>query len=85
VNDDSVEKMGGIICATDGEPNDVYHAHIAEQVDAFMSVVFDGDATAEKKLIDVSSMGVDAETQKDYNGHSAPFTAGCSHKSEVTV
>merc|ERR1719428_932408 len=75
VNDDSVEKMGGIICATDSEPNDVYRAHIAEQVDAFLSVVFDGDAAAEKKLSDISSMGVDAEAQKDYNGHSAPFTA----------
>jgi hypothetical protein len=85
VNDPGAADMGGIICATDNEPKDSYRVHVANMVDAFVSMVFNGDATAESKLNDASTMGVDAEVQNDYNGHSAPFVAGCSHSSAVTV
>jgi len=85
VNDAGVEKMGGVICPTDNEPNDVYHEHVADLVDAFLKTVFQGDEAAEAKLNDVSSMRVAAEAQKDYNGHSAPFAAGCTNNGDVTV
>lgn len=81
VNDDNVEKLGGVLCATDDEPNDVYHAHIADLVDSFLAMIFKGDATAEDKLSDATSMAVDAEVMKDYNGHTAPFAPGCTQKS----
>merc|ERR1712024_399231 len=74
VNNGGVGKVGGIICPTDDEPKDVYQEHIASLVDAFLSVVFEGDASAETMLNDVSTMKVDAEAQNDYNGHSAPFS-----------
>ena len=83
VNDDGVGKLGGVVCATDNEPNDVYHEHIAGLVDSFFSMIFKGDGSAEEKLNDISSMKVDAEAQKDYNGHSAPFTPGCVKRSVV--
>jgi len=85
VNNEGVEKAGGLMCKTDNEPKDIYHEHVAGLVDAFVSVVFKGSETAESLLNDVSTMKVDAEAQKDYNGHSAPFTAGCTHTGAVTV
>merc|ERR1739848_875188 len=85
VNDAGVGKMGSIMCAGDDEPKPLYREHVAGLVDAFVSVVFKGSATAESLLNDVSTMKVDAEAQKDYNGHSAPFTAGCTHTGAVTV
>merc|ERR1719174_2772194 len=83
VNNDGVGKLGGVLCATDDEPNDVYQAHIADLVEAFLSMIFKGDATAEEKLNDATSMAVDAEVVKDYNGHSAPFKPGCTQKAVV--
>merc|ERR1712226_156350 len=84
VNNAGVGKMGSVLCAGDDEPNDVYQAHIADLVDSFLGMVLKGDSDAEKKLNDVSSMKVDAEAQRDYNGHTAPFKAGCT-KSSVLV
>jgi len=84
VNNAGVGKMGSVLCAGDDEPNDVYQAHIADLVDAFLGMVLNGDADAEKKLNDVSSMKVDAEAQNDYNGHATPFKSGCT-KSSVLV
>lgn len=81
VNNAGVGKMGSIMCAGDDEPNDVYQAHIAELVDVFLKTIFDGDSASEAKLSDASWMKVDAELQKDYNGHSAPFKPGCTQKS----
>jgi len=81
VNDDGVGKLGGVLCATDDEPNDVYQAHIADLVESFLGMIFKGDASAEEKLNDATSMAVDAEVVKDYNGHSAPFSPGCTLKS----
>jgi hypothetical protein len=78
VNDAGVASLGGVLCASDDEPNDVYQEHIATMVDSFLSMIFKGDADAEKTLNDAASMKVDAEIMKDYNGHSAPFSAGCS-------
>jgi len=85
VNNGGVGKIGGVICPTDDEPKDVYQEHIASLVDAFLSVVFKGDASAETLLNDVSTMKIDAEAQKDYNGHSAPFSPGCTLKDAVAV
>jgi len=84
VNNAGVGKMGSVLCAGDDEPNDVYQAHIADLVDSFLGMVLKGDADAEKRLNDVSSMKVDAEAQKDYNGHAAPFKSGCT-KTNVLV
>lgn len=85
VNNAGASAAGGLICPTDDEPKDVYHEHVAGLVDAFVSVLFKGDATSETLLKDVSTMKLDAEAQNDYNGHSAPFTAGCTHTGAVTV
>jgi hypothetical protein len=85
VNNDGVQALGGVICATDNEPNDVYRDHVSSLVDSFLSMVFKGDASAEQVLNDAASMKVDAEAIKDYNGHSAPFSAGCSNNGAVTV
>merc|ERR1712232_1227669 len=81
VNNGGVGKMGSIMCASDDEPNDVYQAHIAELVDSFLKTIFDEDSVSEAKLNDASWMKVDVELQNDYNGHSAPFKAGCTQKS----
>jgi len=81
VNNAGVGKMGSIMCAGDDEPNDVYQAHIAELVDTFLKTIFDGDSASEAKMNDPSWMKVDAELQKDYNGHTAPFKPGCTQKS----
>jgi len=85
VNNDGTGKMGSVICPSDDEPNDVYHQHISELVENFLKTIFDGDSEAESKLNDATWMKVDVELQKDYNGHSAPFTAGCTQKQSVSV
>jgi len=48
-------------------------------------MIFKGNTSAESRLTSVSSMKVDAEAQKDYNGHSAPFTSGCVKHAAVVV
>jgi len=78
VNDASVSGMGGVVCADSDEPKDVYQSQIADLVDDFFSMIFKGDATAEARIIDVSTKRVDSEVVKNYNGHSAPFEGGCS-------
>jgi len=78
VNDAGVAKLGGVLCADSDEPKDLYHDHVADLTDAFLSMIFKGDSTAEQRLTDASTMKVDAETVKAYNGHSAPFKPGCT-------
>jgi len=85
VNNDGTGKMGSVICPSDNEPNDVYQEHIAELTMNFLKTIFDGDADAEAKLNDASTMKVDVEVQKDYNGHAAPFKAGCTQTKAVSV
>jgi len=84
VGDEGSQSSGGI-CPTDDEPKDIYHEHVATLVDAFLSLVFRGNTSAEALLNEVSTMKVEAEAQKDYNGHSAPFSPGCTHSGAVTV
>lgn len=86
VNDADVTAIGGVACAAQNTFDDaIYHDHIAELVQRFIATIFDGDADAEAKLNDASSMSVEVELLKDYNGHSAPFKAGCTLKSDVSV
>jgi hypothetical protein len=86
VNDADVTSIGGLVCAAQKTEDDgIYHDHIAELVQRFMATIFDGDSDAEAKLNDASSMAVAVELLKDYNGHNAPFKAGCTLKSEVSV
>jgi len=79
LNDPSVSGIGGVICASDKEPKEPYHLQVAGLTSAFLSMVFKGDMSAEDVLTSASKMPVSTEVQHDYNGHSAPFAAGCSH------
>jgi len=86
VNDADVTSIGGVACASQNTEDDgIYHDHIADLVQHFIATIFDGDADAEAQLNDASSMQVAVELLKDYNGHSAPFKAGCTLKSSVSV
>jgi len=77
VNDPGTAKMGDTLCADSSADKSVYHEHVADMVDAFVSLVFKGNSAGEEKMTDTASMKVAAEVVKDYNGHSAPFAPGC--------
>merc|ERR1712232_1489821 len=83
VNDPGTAKMGDVLCADSTADKGIYHQHVADMVDAFVSLVFKGNAASEVKLTDATSMKVAAQSVKDYNGHSAPFTPGCQHSTIV--
>eukprot|EP01065_Artemidia_motanka_P028177 TRINITY_DN33426_c0_g1_i1.p1 TRINITY_DN33426_c0_g1~~TRINITY_DN33426_c0_g1_i1.p1 ORF type:complete len:314 (+),score=122.47 TRINITY_DN33426_c0_g1_i1:65-1006(+) len=80
VNDAGISGMGGLLCATDKLPKDVYHRQVAGLVSAFLRMVFAGDAAAEQVLVSAGGMPVDTLAQHDYNGHKAPFAGSCTHQ-----
>lgn len=77
--DKAISKVGTIMCAADSEPRPLYHSQVAGLISAFMSMIFKGDMSSEQVLVDASAMPADSTAQHDYNGHTAPFSAGCSH------
>lgn len=83
LNTNATSKIGGIICPTDDEPKPLYRSQVAGLTSSFLSMVFNGDTSAEQVLTNSAAMPVDSVTQHDYNNHKAPFSAGCSHSSET--
>jgi len=79
LNGNQTGKMGRIICASDNEPKPLYHSQVAGLTHAFLSMVFKGDTASEQVLKDAAEMPADTIAQNDYNGHKAPFSAGCTH------
>lgn len=77
--DDGINAIAGVICAADKLPKPAYHAEVAGLVSSFLSLVFGGDAGAERALLDAAAMPVDTVALHDYNGHAAPFAARCTH------
>eukprot|EP00756_Hemistasia_phaeocysticola_P003335 Hpha_TRINITY_DN12196_c0_g3::TRINITY_DN12196_c0_g3_i1::g.81710::m.81710 len=55
-----------------------YIRQVAGLIRAFANLIT-GDAAAEGTLTDPSGMLVQTVTNHDYNGHSPPFTGGCTH------
>eukprot|EP01062_Namystynia_karyoxenos_P038297 TRINITY_DN2778_c0_g1_i3.p2 TRINITY_DN2778_c0_g1~~TRINITY_DN2778_c0_g1_i3.p2 ORF type:complete len:307 (+),score=113.29 TRINITY_DN2778_c0_g1_i3:81-1001(+) len=80
LNDPPVSTLGGIMCASDKLPKEPYHLQVAGLVHAFLQMVFAGDAAQESVLLQAGSMPVHTLAQHDYNGHKAPFRAGCTHQ-----